>query len=124
MERKTLERLESIVGKGNLSVGVRAADKFMRPGEEAPHLVVVRPSEDGEVQKVVELARGARIAIVTVNDRYLLEEDLGKEGILLDFSRMDEIERIDVPNLVAHVQRGVTWVSALINVLFRLWIDL
>ena len=109
MEPKRLERLESIVGGENVSVGPRAAEKFLRPAQEAPNLVVVSPSDDGEVQKIVDLAREHRIAIVTVNDRFLLEEDLEKEGILLDFSRMDKIERIDLPNLIAHVQRGVTW---------------
>ena len=109
MEPKRLERLESIVGGENVSVGPRAAEKFLRPAQEAPNLVVVSPSDDGEVQKIVDLAREHRIAIVTVNDRFLLEEDLEKEGILLDFSRMDKIERIDKPNLIAHVQRGVIW---------------
>jgi len=109
MERNTLDNLESIVGKENVSLGCEAGHKFLRPGQEAPHLVVVSPSDDGEVQKIVDLARSEKKAIVTANDRYLLEEDLDKEGILLDFSRMDKIERIDPPNLIAHVQRGVTW---------------
>ena len=109
MEPKLLGHLESIVGAENVSSGFGAAGKFLRAGQEAPHLVVVSPSDDGEVQKIVDLAREERIAIVTVNDRYLLEEDLDKEGILLDFSRMDTIERIDKRNLIAHVQRGVNW---------------
>jgi FAD/FMN-containing dehydrogenase len=109
MEAKIKDRLDSIVGRENVTLGPEGAKKFLRPGQEAPHLVVVRPSNDEEIQKVVDLAREERIAIVTVNDRYLLEEDLDKEGIVLDFSRMDRIERIDPPNLVAHVQRGVTW---------------
>jgi FAD/FMN-containing dehydrogenase len=109
MDRKTLDLLESIVGKRNVSPGCAAGNKLLRPGQEAQGLVVVCPSDDGEVQKIVDLAREQGIGIVTVNDRYMLEEDLDKEGILLDFSRMNRIERIDPPNLIAHVQRGVTW---------------
>jgi FAD/FMN-containing dehydrogenase len=109
MEQNTLDRLGSIVGEGNVCFGPKAAQGFLRPGQEAPNLVVVSPSDDGEVQKIVEAAREHGVGIVTANDRRLLEEDLRKEGILLDFSRMDKIERIDPPNLIAHVQRGVTW---------------
>lgn len=107
MDQKTLDLLQSIVGEQNVSTG--PGREFLRPGQEAPGLVVVSPSDDEEVQKIVDLAREQRIAIVTVNDSYMLEEDLDKEGILLDFSGMDKIERIDKPNLIAHVQRGVKW---------------
>ena len=69
MERKTLDVLESIVGEKNVSLGSEAKRKFLRPGQKAPHLVAVSPSDDGEVQKIVDLVREQRIAIVTVNDR-------------------------------------------------------
>ncbi len=109
MQGVKLDLLKSIVGEQNVSLGCDGGRKFLRPGQAAPHLIVVSPSDDEEVQRIVNLAREEKTAIVTVNDRYLLEEDLEKEGILLDFSRMDKIERIDAPNLIAHVQRGVTW---------------
>ena len=109
MEKRHLDALQSIVGEGNVSTGPRAAKKFLHAGQEAPDLVVVSPSSDEEVQKIVALARECNTAVVTVYDRYLLEEDLNKKGILLDFSRMNQIERIDSRNLIAHVQRGVTW---------------
>ncbi len=107
MDQKTLDLLQSIVGEQNVCIG--PGRKFLRAGQEAPGLVVVSPSNDEQVQKLVDLARVRKQAIVTANDRYLLEEDLDKEGILLDFSRLNRIERIDPPNLIAHVQRGVTW---------------
>lgn len=109
MESRILERLESIVGGQNVCVGSDAARKFLRPRQEAPGLVRVSPADDGEIQRIVDLARENRVPLLTANDRYLPREDMGKKGILLDFSRMDRIERIDVRNLIAHVQRGVTW---------------
>ena len=72
-------------------------------------MVTVRPKNDEDLQGIVNLARDNQIPILTANDRYLLEEDLDKEGIFLDFERMNEIEIIDGYTLMAHVQRGVTW---------------
>jgi len=109
MELKNIDGLKAIVGDDNVSVGTDGARRFLRPGQEAPGLATVRPSNDEDLQKIVDLARENGLGILTVNDRYLLEEDLGKEGILLDFSLMNQIERIDPRNLMAHVQRGVTW---------------
>ena len=109
MEEKILKELKSIVGEENVSEGTDGTRRFLRPGWETPSLVSVRPKNDEELQGIVNLARDNQTAIVTANDRYLLEEDLGKEGIFLDFERMNEIEVIDGYTLMAHVQRGVTW---------------
>lgn len=111
METRIVGSLESIVGKQNVRLGSEGARKFLRPGQEAPGLVVACPANDGEVQRIVDLAREHRVPIVTANDRYLPEDDLDKKAILLDFARMNKIERIDGPNLIAHVQRGVSWVQ-------------
>ena len=109
MEEKVLNELEAIVGEENVSEGTRGTQRFLRPGWETPSLVCVHPQNDEELQGIVDLARHNQIAIITANDHYLLEEDLHKEGVFLDFDRMNEIEVIDAFNLMAHVQRGVTW---------------
>ncbi len=109
MEKKIVDGLKSIVGEKNISFSAEAAKMFLHSRQEASNLGVVSPSDDNEVQKIVDLARENNKAIITVNDRCLLEEDVDKKGILLEFSRMNKIERIDTKNLVAHVQRGVTW---------------
>ena len=109
MEQPILEGLKSMIGHENVSSGSHAAKKFTRAGQQAPNMVVASPSCDEEVQRIVNLAREKRTPIITANDRYLLPEDLDKEGVLLDFSRMNRIEQIDARNLMAHVQRGVTW---------------
>ncbi len=109
MEQKIIDDLKAVVGADHVSTGSEAARKFLKKGQKAPNMVVTCPSNDEELQKIVDLVRDNKIAIVTVNDRYLLEEDLDKEGVLLDFSRMNKIESIDAYTLMAHVQRGVTW---------------
>ena len=109
MDKKFLDELKKIVGDENVSEGTEGVQGFLRPGWEAPSLICVRPLNDEELQQIVDLARNNQMAVITANDRYLLEEDLDKKGIFLDFCRMNEIEVIDTYTLMAHVQRGVTW---------------
>ncbi len=104
-----LDELRALVGAEHVAVGPDAAGPFLRPGREAPGLAVVRPGSTEDVQGIVNLAREKSVSIITCNDRVLLTEDLDRNGLLLDFSRMNRIERIDTLNLVAHVERGVTW---------------
>ena len=80
-----MNELKAIVGQENVIEGTTGIQRFLRPGWETPSLVTVRPEKDEELQKIVDLARDNQVAILTANDRYLLEEDLDKEGIFLDF---------------------------------------
>ncbi len=109
MEQTLLEGLGSILGQENVSSGPLAAKKLLAAGQQAPNMVVASPSCDEQVQQIVNLAHENATPIITANDRYLLPEDLEKKGILLEFSRMNRIEQVDARNLMAHVQRGVTW---------------
>ncbi len=104
-----LDDLAAIVGSDHVKTGPDAAGGFLRSGQQAPGLIVVSPRSTENVQAIIDVARKNKIAIVTCNERYLLPEDLDREGILLDFSCMNNIERIDDRNLVAHIERGVTW---------------
>ncbi len=109
MKQECLDSLKLIVGNENVSCGPDAAVKFLHPHQHAPLLTVVKPADDEDVQKILKVAHENEAVIITANDFYLEEEDLDKEGVLLDFSRMNRIERIDALNLVAHIERGVTW---------------
>ncbi len=109
LNESVIKGLEDIVGKDQIVSGQDAASPFLRPGCQAPGLVKVCPGTTEDVQAIVNLARSNNVAVVTCNDRYLLPEDLNREGILLDFSQMKTIEKIDDRNLTAHIERGVTW---------------
>jgi FAD/FMN-containing dehydrogenase len=108
-EKPVLDQLRALVGEANVKVGTEAASPFLRPGQLAPGLVSVFPRNTEEVQAIIDLARKNEVPVVTCNDRTLLPEDLERNGFLLRFSRLDRIERIDTLNLVAHIERGVTW---------------
>lgn len=104
-----LDELRSLLGAEHVKTGPEASGRFLRPGRQAPGLTVVSPESTENVQTIVNLARVNRVPVLTCNDRYLLQEDLEREAVLLDFSRMSRIEQIDDRNLAAHVERGVTW---------------
>jgi len=107
--KPVLEGLQAILGAEHVGAGPEAASRFMRPGAQAPAWIRVSPDTTEQVQAVVNLARENKVSVLTCTDRYALAEDLERKGILIDFSRLSKIERIDTRNLVAHIERGVTW---------------
>jgi len=103
------EALAALLGPGRVAREPLAAGRFLRPGMQAPGLVAVKPADTEEVRRVLRFAGELGVAVATCNDTCLLPEDLERRGILLDFSGMNRLERIDTRNLVAHIERGVTW---------------
>ena len=109
MGKDVFEELQALVGEENVAVGPEAASDFLREGSKAPDWIRVSPCTTEQVQAIVNLAREMKVGIVTCTNRYALAEDLERKGILIDFSRLNKVERIDTRNLVAHIERGVTW---------------
>jgi len=72
-------------------------------------LFAVKPSENRQVQEILRIASRSGVAVHTATDRYARTAQVEGVGILVDFSRMKAIEKIDKRNLLAHVQRGVTF---------------
>lgn len=101
--------LGSIVGSENVSRDLDILSHYFREPIEQSGLQVVYPGSVEEVQGIARLATKDKIPIYTINDQYLRQEVAKKGGILLDFKRMNKIERVDSKNLVVHVQRGVTF---------------
>ncbi len=70
---------------------------------------MVSPQCDEEIQEVVRKAGQRNVPIYTFYTPCVNGDMPSGDGILLNFKRMNEIEKIDVQNLMAHVQRGVTF---------------
>ena len=109
MGKTLLQELEAVVGAENIEAGQEAGSAFLKAGSETPEWIRVSPEATEQVQAIVKQARESRVGILTCTHRYALDEDLLRKGILIDFSRMNRVERIDTRNLVAHIERGVTW---------------
>ncbi len=89
--------------------GANAVREALRAGGRVNRVYLAKDGRVREAESLVELAREQGVSVLTCNDRYLLPEDIDRNAVLLDFSRMNRIERIDTLNLFAHVERGVTW---------------
>jgi FAD/FMN-containing dehydrogenase len=109
MGKPLLEELEAVVGAENVVEGPEASSGLLRAGSGVPEWIRVSPETTEQVQAIVRRARRRGAGILTCTNRYALEEDLLRKGVLVDFSRMNRVERIDTRNLVAHIERGVTW---------------
>ncbi|MGW8323417.1 MAG: FAD-binding oxidoreductase, partial [Thermodesulfobacteriota bacterium] len=105
------ERLARIVGAEHVKDQPDQLAGYFPAPAETSGLLAVQPAETGEVQEIMRVASESGVVVRTMNDRRLRDSDAGQEGIVLDFQRMRAVERLDKRNLLAHVQRGLTFVE-------------
>ena len=104
-----LSDLESAVGRDHVSADRSLISQEMDISGSPGNLLMVSPERDEEIQEVVRKAGEKNVPIYTFYTPCVNGDMASEDGILLNFKRMNEIEGIDVPNLMAHVQRGVTF---------------
>jgi FAD/FMN-containing dehydrogenase len=104
-----LSDLESAVGKDHVSADRSVISQEMNISGSPGNFLMVSPQRDEEIQDVVRKAGERNVPIYTFYTPCVNGDLPSGDGILLNFKRMNEIEEIDVANLMAHVQRGVTF---------------
>ncbi|MEW6441669.1 MAG: FAD-binding oxidoreductase [bacterium] len=85
------------------------ASYFVERPASLEGIVAVMPSTTEQVQRVLAYAHGTGLPVHTMNDGCVRAPEVGRRGVILDFSRMRAIEKLDRRNLLAHVQRGLTF---------------
>ncbi len=106
----TADRLSSIVGHASVFNDPGVISSYFRKPVQAPGLWVVQPQTVEDVQRIMRFSTNEKMPVFTTYDTYFPSGVASYEnGILLDFKRMNKIERIDRNNLTIHVQRGVTF---------------
>ena len=102
--------LAGVVGS-DFVVGTREglAGYFRQRPMDLGDVIAVQPAGTEDVQEIVKLASEAGVPVHTINDRFVRASEVGRRGVILDFSRMKAIEKLDKRNLLAHVQRGLTF---------------
>jgi FAD/FMN-containing dehydrogenase len=108
------EELIKIVGKGNViedEATLKAySSDFSLQAAKKP-MLVVKPKDRDEVQKVVKLANEQAIPLVPASSRVHFHGETIPEqgGIVVDLSRLDKILEIDPRNRKVKIEPGVTW---------------
>ncbi len=103
------DKMARIVGKENVHTDACSLATYFLVPPRQTHVHLVQPASVVEVQSVVKTCVAEGIPMFTTYDTYLPDEAAEASGIVIDFSRMREIERIDSKNLCVHLQRGVTF---------------
>ena len=109
MKEEVAGALTRIVGPEHV---VRHRDKlsaYFRGDVPQLPLVAVQPKSTEEVVELVKVAFNEGVPLFTLKDAHFAQPFPESGGIILDFKRMNAIERVDKRNLTAHIQRGVTW---------------
>jgi len=102
-------RVAEIVGEDNVTRDPAGLASYFSSQVDPKGLAAACPGSTEEVQKIVEVCSASAVPLFTTYDDSFPEEVASQEGILLDFKRMNRIERIDSKNLCVHVERGVTF---------------
>jgi len=109
MKEEITQGLIRIVGAEQV---IRDEDKlsayFRGPVPQVP-LVAVTPKNGDEVVDLVKYAGKEIVSLFTLEDAHFPRPFPESGGVIVDFKRMNAIERVDKRNLTAHIQRGVTW---------------
>ena len=104
------QRLIAAVGEENVLKDPAKISSFFRQPVEKTGLRALLPEKVEEVQSIVKLAREERLPVFTTYDSFFRQEvSSHKAGLLIDFRRMNKIERMEPRGMVVHVQRGVTY---------------
>ncbi len=93
------------LGRGKVIDDAKALSGFITKEKEPDNFVLVMPESTEDVQKIVKIADKNNIPVLTADDGVLYSDSTW--GIIVDFNRMNKIEFVDAPNLMAHIQRGV-----------------
>ena len=100
--------IEAIAGKENVSADPGELDPYFA-SDVKPELVLVTPTESEQIQELVRFANVHKASIYTVRDKYCPEDIAGKDGILLDTKKMNQVHEVDSLNLLAIIGPGVTF---------------
>ena len=104
-----LPDLESAVGRDHVSTDRALVSQEMNLPEGPGNFVMVSPRREEEIQEILRKAGEKNVPVYTFYSPRINGSMPSEDGVLVNFKRMNEIESIDVPNLMANVQRGVTF---------------
>lgn len=109
MMERVRAKLVQLLGQEHVTADVETLSRYFYDGAPSLPLLAAFPRDAGQVSQLVRCAREEFVPLFTRKDDKFSVPLPASGGIILDFSRMNAIERIDERNLTATIQRGVTW---------------
>ena len=109
MKEQVTKQLSQIVGSEHVVHDTDKLSAYFRDPVPRVPLAAVTPKDAEEVVELVKVASKEAVPLFTLKDTHFPEPFPESGGIILDFKRMNTIDRVDKRNLTAHIQRGVTW---------------
>ncbi len=109
IDQGLLKKISEIVGPEHVLKGKNYLSKYFPRLEEEPQLVLVRPQDEFDLSEVMIIASENKVPVYSVRRERMNDDLASKEGLLVDFSRMDQIKEIDRRNLMAHIYAGVSY---------------
>ncbi len=109
IDQGLIEKISEIVGREHVLKGKNYLGKYFPRLQGEPQLVMVRPQDEFDLSELMILASEKKIPVYSVRREHMDSDLALKDGLLVDFSRMNEIKEIDRRNLMAHIFAGVTF---------------
>ena len=103
------ESLKQVLGDRYITGNLEEVSKYFKEKVSSSELGVAFPKSHEEVQAIVKSASETGTPLFSNCDRYLPQDISSGSGVIVDLKDMKKIERLDVRNLLAHVQVGVTY---------------
>ena len=101
--------LEEIVGKENVKTQASSLAEYFEGPIDGTGLILVRPLDEFDLSEVAQAASKNDTPIFSLRREKMPSSLAEKDGILIDFSRMDKIKLVDRRNLMARIFAGVTY---------------
>lgn len=110
MNASAARELSRLLGEDNVQTGPRALSPYFQEPVSGAGLTVITPTDPHQLSDVAAFSFENGIPLFSVKRTFIEDTSLaGRDGILLDLRKMNQIKKIDAHNLVAHVYAGVTF---------------
>jgi len=106
MKEQVTKQLSQIVGSEHVTHDTDKLSAHFRGSVPQVPLIAVAPKNEDEVIELVKLAAQEAVPLFTLKDSHFPEPFPESGGVIVDFKRMDAIERVDKRNLTAHIQHS------------------
>jgi glycolate oxidase len=104
-----IKKLAEIVGEKHLSDKPSELARYFEDPVGETGLILVSPDDLYELSDVAKVAFKSKTPIFSIRREKMDASLAGKQGLLIDLSRMNKIKEIDRRNLMAHIYAGVTY---------------